>query len=173
MYVRELNRFKEVAKLRVVCWLEIRGRIETRMLSPSTTYKAYLVYKLTGSPFGLGGAAVVTVGTRAYGFDYECTNLAEIMAGQGIKHSVFLAPLRVIKEELNRGRGGMRPNQEISEAKFPNESRADGWLEMELGEFHCRGDEDGELEMICCEIKTGQSKSGLLVQGIEVRPERK
>lgn len=174
MYVIELNRFKEVAKLHVVCWLEIRGRIETRMLSPSTTYKAYLVYKLTGRTFGLDWAAVVTVGTRACGFDYECPNLEEIMAGQGIKHSVFLAPQRVIERELElRRRRQMRPNQEINEAKFPNESRADGWLEMELGEFHCRGDEDGELEMICCEIKTGMSKRGLLVQGIEIRPERK
>ncbi|PRQ41590.1 putative phloem protein [Rosa chinensis] len=163
------SRFKEAVELRLVCWLEIRGRIETRMMSPSTTYKAFLVYKLTGDTYGLHWPAVVTVGARAYGFDYECPGLKEITAG--IKRTVFLAPQRVIQSELEAGRR-MRPNHEISEAKFPNEGRGDGWLEMELGEFHCQGDEDGELEMICCEIETGMSKRGLLVQGIEVRPER-
>ncbi|KAL6146899.1 hypothetical protein ACLB2K_057575 [Fragaria x ananassa] len=158
------SRFKEAAKLRVVCWLEIRGRIETRMLSPSTTYKAYLVYKLAEHTYGLHWPAVVSVGTRAYGFDYDCTGLMELTADN--KGNVFLAPQKALQSrELER-------MPDLSEAKFPNEGRGDGWLEMELGEFHCQGDEDGELEMICCEVKTGMSKSGLLVQGIEVRPER-
>ncbi|KAM5561830.1 putative F-box protein PP2-B12 [Rosa sericea] len=155
------SRFKEAVKLRVVCWLEIRGRIETRMLSPSTTYKAYLVYKLTGHTYGLHWPAVVTVGARAYGFDYECPGLKEITAG--IKHTAILVPQRKIEGQLAR-------HHDINEVKFPNESRADGWLEMELGEYHCQEDEDGELEMICCETSMG--KSGLLVQGIEVRPQR-
>ncbi|XP_062003294.1 F-box protein At2g02240-like [Rosa rugosa] len=30
------NRFEEVAKLLDVCWLEVRGQIDTRLLSPST-----------------------------------------------------------------------------------------------------------------------------------------
>ncbi|XP_062003902.1 putative F-box protein PP2-B12 [Rosa rugosa] len=156
-----VSRFKEAAKLRFVCWLEIRGRIETRMLSPSTTYKAYLVYKLTKRTYGLDWPAVVTVGARAYGFDYECPGLKEITAG--IKHTAILVPQRKIEGQLAR-------HHEINEVKFPNESRADGWLEMELGEFHCQGDEDGELEMIFCETSMG--KSGLLVQGMDVRPER-
>ncbi|XP_062011713.1 putative F-box protein PP2-B12 [Rosa rugosa] len=156
------SRFKEVAELRIVCWLEIRGRIETSMLSPSTTYKAYLVYKLTEST-ERGWACepvVVTVGARAYGFDYECPGLKEITAG--IKHTAFLGPKGKYKHSL----------QGTGEAKFPNERRADGWLEMELGEYHCQGDEDGELEMICCEIETGMGKGGLIVQGIEIRPKR-
>ncbi|XP_024177660.2 putative F-box protein PP2-B12 [Rosa chinensis] len=158
------SRFKEAAELSgQVFWLEIRGRIEKRMLSPSTTYKAYLVYKLTQHTYGLNWAAVVTVCARAYGFDYECPGLKEITAG--IKSTAFLAPQREIDGQLAR-------NKKIKKAKFPNEGRADGWLEMELGEFHYQGDEDGELEMICCEIR-GSSKSGLLVQGIEVRPKRR
>ena len=39
------NRFPEVAYLKYVCRLENNGRIETNMLSPKTTYGAYLVYK--------------------------------------------------------------------------------------------------------------------------------
>ncbi|CAN1731598.1 F-box protein PP2-B10 [Linum perenne] len=39
-------RVQEVAVLNYVWWLEIRGRIKTRMLSLGTTYVAYLVFKL-------------------------------------------------------------------------------------------------------------------------------
>lgn len=42
---------------------------------------------------------------------------------------------------------------------------------MELSEFPCEGEEDGELEIICCEINNSD-KAGIIVQGIEVRPER-
>lgn len=35
---------------------------------------------------------------------------------------------------------------------------------MEVGEFNCQGDQDGELEMIFCD--PGTSKGGLLSQGI-------
>nr|XP_011466054.1 PREDICTED: F-box protein At2g02240-like [Fragaria vesca subsp. vesca] len=143
-----------MAKLRAVIWLEIRGRIETRMLSPATTYKAYLVYQLKKYSCGFHWPAVVTVGLRAHGFDYERPDLMEITAG--IKQNVYLLPRRAIQRDLDR-----------NGSKFPNEGREDGWLEMELGEFRCQGDEDGELEMIFCDIKTGASKHGLHVQGIE------
>ncbi|XP_022756203.1 F-box protein At2g02240-like [Durio zibethinus] len=39
-------RFKEVAKLNHVWWLEIRGKISTYKLSLHTNYAAYLVFKL-------------------------------------------------------------------------------------------------------------------------------
>ncbi|TKY63642.1 putative F-box protein PP2-B12 [Spatholobus suberectus] len=38
-------RVSEVAELVIVCWLEIKGRIKTRILSPNTLYTAYLVFK--------------------------------------------------------------------------------------------------------------------------------
>jgi hypothetical protein len=41
-------RFSEVAYLLEVCWLEIRGRIETKNLSPNTRYGAYLIYTIMG-----------------------------------------------------------------------------------------------------------------------------
>ncbi|PIA31199.1 hypothetical protein AQUCO_05100004v1 [Aquilegia coerulea] len=90
-------RFKEAPELRFVLWFEIRGRIETCMLSPSTTYKAYLVYKLTGRAYGLDCLAKVAVRARTYGFDYECPNLEEITAG--MKNTACLTPQREIKSE--------------------------------------------------------------------------
>ncbi|GLT68441.1 hypothetical protein SLA2020_406730 [Shorea laevis] len=42
------SRFSEVAHLLEVCWLEIRGRIETNILSPNTRYGAYFIYTIEG-----------------------------------------------------------------------------------------------------------------------------
>ncbi|KAJ9703200.1 hypothetical protein PVL29_004829 [Vitis rotundifolia] len=50
----------------------------------------------------------------------------------------------------------------------PNSARLDGWYEVELGEFE--GREGEELEMSIMEVKTGNAKYGLLIEGIEIRP---
>ncbi|KAM7466109.1 hypothetical protein LguiB_013671 [Lonicera macranthoides] len=44
-----VSRFIEVANLRYMCWLEVYGTIDSRMLSPVTTYAAYLVYRVSPS----------------------------------------------------------------------------------------------------------------------------
>ncbi|KQK19441.1 hypothetical protein BRADI_1g48278v3 [Brachypodium distachyon] len=36
-----------------LCWLEIRGRIQSKMLSENTAYTARMVFKLTDAPYGL------------------------------------------------------------------------------------------------------------------------
>ncbi|XP_044486305.1 F-box protein PP2-B10-like [Mangifera indica] len=46
------SRFPEVAELKPTCWFEVRGKIETKYLSPETTYAAYLVYKFADSRYG-------------------------------------------------------------------------------------------------------------------------
>ncbi|XP_050382068.1 putative F-box protein PP2-B12 isoform X2 [Argentina anserina] len=165
------SRFGEVAELVGVCWLEIRGRIDTRLLSPLTMYKAYLVFKLTAA---------------AYGFDYQPAEVSVGLVGsEPTKHDVFLdadrgqtqsyqiVPRRIGIFHRSRilGLQVSRP-REIDDDQYPKE-RADGWLEIELGEFFCKGGEDGALEMTCLETKGGQWKGGLIVQGIEVRPKRK
>ncbi|KAJ1281571.1 hypothetical protein BS78_04G315700 [Paspalum vaginatum] len=47
------SRFPEVAELLDVCWLEISGKLSLSLLSPGTTYAAYLVFALTGDSYGL------------------------------------------------------------------------------------------------------------------------
>ncbi|KAL5212364.1 hypothetical protein ABZP36_023211 [Zizania latifolia] len=47
------SRFAEGAKLKSVCWLEIRGKINTKMLSPNSTYAAYMVFKIADDSYGL------------------------------------------------------------------------------------------------------------------------
>ncbi|CAB4298923.1 unnamed protein product [Prunus armeniaca] len=171
------SRFEEVAELLMVCWLEIRGKIGRRMLSPSTLYKAYLVFKLTA---------------RAYGFDHHPAEVWVGMLGgeEPTRHRVFLDAERGQNTAYHIGPGprliglinrrhflGFQSSQprEINEAQYPKE-RDDGWLEIELGEFFCLGGGDGgdgELEMACLEVTSGHSKGGLIVQGIEIRPKIK
>ncbi|KAL6187943.1 hypothetical protein ACLB2K_039338 [Fragaria x ananassa] len=69
--------FEEVAELVSVCWLEIRGKIDTRLLSPSTMYKAYLVFKSTAA---------------AYGFDYQPAEVSVGLIGgaEPTKQTAFL-----------------------------------------------------------------------------------
>ncbi|XP_073115546.1 F-box protein PP2-B10 [Elaeis guineensis] len=47
------SRFLEVAELRAVCWFDIGGRIACQLLSPRTSYAAYLVFKLASESYGL------------------------------------------------------------------------------------------------------------------------
>ena len=83
-------------------------------------------------------------------------------AGTGIfNRARFLAPVEAPPVEDN----------DSLDLQHPKE-RADEWLEVELGEFFNDGQEDKELEMGVYEIKSGDWKGGLLVQGIEIRPKR-
>ncbi|KAL6193049.1 hypothetical protein ACLB2K_034134 [Fragaria x ananassa] len=156
------SRFEEVAELVSVCWLEIRGKIDTRLLSPSTMYKAYLVFKST---------------TAAYGFDYQPTEVSVGLIGgaEPTKQTVFLDADRGRTQsyQIVPGRVGIfrrsrilglqvcQP-REINDNQYPKE-RADGWLEIGLGEFLCEGEEGGELEMTCLQTRGGQWKGGVIV----------
>ncbi|PHU01438.1 F-box protein [Capsicum chinense] len=50
------SRFSEVADLRFVYWHDMRGRIDTRLLSKRTKYVVYLVFKVAGGSYGLENA---------------------------------------------------------------------------------------------------------------------
>ncbi|KAL8240199.1 hypothetical protein R6Q59_013554 [Mikania micrantha] len=47
------SRFEEVAILREVWWLDIYGKLSSVMLSPNTTYAAYLVFRIIRDSSGL------------------------------------------------------------------------------------------------------------------------
>ncbi|KAL3523400.1 hypothetical protein ACH5RR_016234 [Cinchona calisaya] len=164
------SRFAVVAELLDVCWLEIRGKIRSCMLSPDSTYAAYLVFSSR---------------TRTYGFEYQPAEASIVISGQeGQKQAVHLDPdgaqrLRQhIRPRRRRGVFGLRQAALMSQPEtIPTDSdvqyakqRGDGWMEAKLGEIFINGGQDVELDMSLMEIKGGNWKSGLIVQGIEVRP---
>ncbi|XP_043703760.1 F-box protein PP2-B10-like [Telopea speciosissima] len=186
------SRFSEVAELLGVCWLEIRGKMETRLLSPNTTYVAYMVLKFTDS---------------AYGFEFPPAEVSVKLAsksgggggggdGGGEEEEmkqVYLNPIGRKRRQLGMYRRigsfsrsllfsyALRPQELLveedpqpqpqQESEVPNK-REDGWMEIEMGEFFNEKGEDGELEMTLMEVKGGNWKGGLIIQGMEIRPKK-
>ncbi|GFP96504.1 F-box protein pp2-b15 [Phtheirospermum japonicum] len=139
------SRFPEVIELIMVCWLEIRGKLNTRMLSPNTTYCAFIIIQLRDRAFGLDKAPF-EVSVEVGDYKTQKTLYLELDG-----HKDFKA--RSEKEdEVVRG-------------------RVDTWLEVELGEFYNNGnDQNKEVKMWFGEIKGVHLKGGLVIQGIELRP---
>lgn len=132
----------EVAELLNVCWLDIRGKIDASRLARKTSYSAYLVFKLKDNHRGLEKAiaSVRLVKEKAEGTDDE-------------GYTIFL------ETKGHEGKRGIFPHR-----------RSDGWMEIMLGEFFNDLGDDGEVEMRLMETNNNNWKSGLIVMGIDIRP---
>ena len=144
-----MDRFPEVAKLVDVCLLEIRGVINTIVLSPNTQYAAYVVYKMI----------------NAWGFQNHRADLSVCVEGgqSSTNKIVCLDPTVEVEGRQHNGAVGLqRPSV-----------RSDGWLEIEMGEFFNAGIENEKVQMNLLQTSGGRPanwKSGLVLEGIEVRP---
>ncbi|CAA2968002.1 F-box PP2-B10-like [Olea europaea subsp. europaea] len=162
------SRFPEVAELLDVCWFEIRGKINTSMLSSGTTYAAYLVF---------------TSKSGIYGFEYQPAEATVGISGQdGVKRTVCLDPdgeqrhrYQIVPRRIffnhrlahiYRRRGDLA-SERITE--YPK-VRADKWMEVGLGEFYVDGEQNLDMEISLTETKGGNWKNGVVIQGIEIRP---
>lgn len=152
-----------------VCWLEVHGRINTSLLSTDTRYAAYLVYK--SAP-------------HTYGFEHHPAEVTVGLSGvESQVKTVFLDPEACRRQRYEyeqtlpgRRRMGMfshlRRLASRSNATTENgpTRRQDGWLEIELGEFYNGKGQEGEVDMSMMEVRGGNWKGGLIIQGIEIRP---
>lgn len=152
------SRFPEVAELRTVNWLEIEGKIRTRMLTPNTLYAAYLVMKASH---------------RAYGLDSTPSEVSIVIGNKVNRGKAYLCNKDENKRNMETLFYGNRRNRVIQEREdggyiqVPSK-REDGWMEIEIGEFFS-GEGDEEIKMSLMEIGH-QLKGGLVLEGIEVRP---
>ncbi|XP_061363293.1 F-box protein PP2-B15-like [Gastrolobium bilobum] len=153
------SRFQEVAVLRTVNWLEIQGKIRTRILTPNTIYGAYLIMKITH---------------REYGLDSAASEVRVAVANEVKNGRVYLSRKdeNKQKEETLLHGNRMFGNILIQDRGIPVPSQRedDGWMEIELGEFFS-GEADQEVKMSLMEVGY-QLKGGLIVEGIEVRPKQ-
>ena len=129
-----------MAILREVWWLDICGIIPSVMLSPKSTYVAYLVFRITRDSFGLTVGAKTTV---SFGGIRNETSNVYLKQPQAYAHD------------------------EPPTNAAPT-TRKDGWMEIKLGEFYCNDGNEGEVEMKFQEHHSW--KGGLIVEGIELRP---
>uniref|UniRef100_A0ACD5ZAB8 Uncharacterized protein n=1 Tax=Avena sativa TaxID=4498 RepID=A0ACD5ZAB8_AVESA len=159
------SRFSECAQLMNVCWFEIRGKIHSKMLSEDTVYATYMVFKLNEHFHGLDypvQEASVSVGetnlTRKVCFqDYDAVGAVP----ENYRPMRLIVPQRISR----RNRRAVPHGENVG---LP-QKRADGWMELELGEFFNEVGDDGEVSFSLMETKGGNWKSGLIVQGIEIR----
>ncbi|VFR00773.1 unnamed protein product [Cuscuta campestris] len=163
------SRFSEVAVLGHVWWLEIRGEISPKMLSPGTNYGAYLVFSLKSNAYGFDNLPIdASVGisrqeakTRTVYLGFERSRVGP-SAGVGRIPGMLRHNRSPPSEEENANTGHVR-------------QRSDHWMEVELGDILVTGEEEEEeeeciIEMSFMEVRGGNQKSGLVVQGIEIRP---
>ncbi|KAL4637974.1 hypothetical protein ACB092_03G117600 [Castanea dentata] len=152
------SRFAEVAELRTISWLQIEGLLSTRLLSPRTSYGAYLV---------------VNFADRAYGLDSLPSEVSLEVGNFKSQGTVYLSRPKIEKQSLqsiisvNRIKA-MRSKVFQERQAGPGE-RKDGWTEIELGYFY-NDEGDEEVKMCLKEVKGEHLKGGLIVEGIELRP---
>ncbi|KAL2469126.1 F-box protein PP2-B13 [Forsythia ovata] len=153
------SRFEEVAELKTSGRLQIQGTIRTQILSPNTTYAAYLLIKISDRAFGLDS---IPCETSIVGGDRVLdTNTTYLRDPDSKRHQLenlfYCNRVQMMKGRVNEG-----------DEKLPRK-RKDGWLEIELGEFFT-SESDEVVTMSLMEVKGHQLKGGLIIQGIEVRP---
>ncbi|KAJ4956133.1 hypothetical protein NE237_012916 [Protea cynaroides] len=145
--------------------------METRLLSPNTTYVAYLVFKFTEYAFGFQYAPVefsVKLGSDG----------GRLEQGQ-VKYEYLMTPRLTVADEhepwreTEEGEDILSQWRELleSEAREKPKKRGDGWMEIKMGEFFNERGDDGEVEMSITEVEDPNwGKNGLIVEGIELRP---
>ncbi|GMY21817.1 F-box protein PP2-B15-like [Fagus crenata] len=151
------SRFVEVAELRTISWLEIQGLLNTRLLSPRTSYGAYLIVKFAD---------------RAYGLDFVPSEVSLEVGNYKSHRTMYLSRPKSEKQSLENIHYVNRIKtlrSKVFEERHGLGERKDGWIEIELGYFYNdQGDE--EVKMCLKEVKGEHLKGGLIVEGIEIRP---
>ncbi|KAL4567105.1 hypothetical protein LXL04_022679 [Taraxacum kok-saghyz] len=140
------SRFLEVCILRKVWWLEIQGRIPAMVLSPKSTYMAYLVFRTTGESRGLAVPGKTKI--SFHGIEMETEN-------------VYL--------QRPAGAANVITTMHREDDVFPRR-RKDGWMEIKLGEFECDELESDNGEIVMAFDEHRSWKCGLIIEGIELRP---
>ncbi|KAI3977788.1 hypothetical protein MKX01_040533 [Papaver californicum] len=150
------SRFAKVAELKWVCWLEIREKLDTRLLSPKTFYAAFLVLKFK--------ERVV------YGFDYQTIKAKVEVVGRAVGNSGVCSEERRIYLVANGEHASPDP---MLKGQYVARERGEGWMEVEMGHFYneeLEENEGEEVHMSVLETERLGAKYGIIVQGMELRP---
>ncbi|PUZ78184.1 hypothetical protein GQ55_1G432500 [Panicum hallii var. hallii] len=111
------SRFSEAAELLQVWWLEIRGKIDSKMLSQHSTYAAYIVFKVAPGAYGLGSPYPET--SVSLGGSKSTCHVCLDVSGRDDEDSWWtLRPSRRSHLEIP-----------LSNVLLPQQ-RADGWMEL-------------------------------------------
>ncbi|EOY11555.1 Phloem 2-B15-like protein [Theobroma cacao] len=138
------------------------SRIQSRMLSPDIVHEAHLIVKFVD---------------RAYGLDILPSKVSVEVGDVKSEGTVRLRQHETKKQCLettwfsNQVEASTSMGFRGTEERVPCK-RADGWTEIELGNFYNHGSGDAEVKMCLQEVAGTHLKAGLVVEGIELRPKQ-
>lgn len=139
--------FNEVAELKMVAWLEIKGRFDCRLLSPNTDYTLSFLIKFGSRPHGWNARPLKLIIITAEGDEMESGRLLVEREGASIDPNMKIAPLN---------------------------NQSDGWIEVVAGEFtvkaYTHSEEPKYMEFSMKEVVSGRWKSGLFFDGVRIQP---
>ena len=156
-------RFSELAELKAVCWLEVRGRIDCRLLSANTVYRVVFALKF---------------GKRAYGWNELPIKFSVAMPDGKVMESIqVLVKRKMVPTHVNEE----DEDDDDEDAYYYDDGGdysycRDGWMEVVAGEFTVR--EKDQEDDYCCsdvefcmkEVDAGEWKAGLLIDGVRIEP---
>ncbi|ESW29784.1 hypothetical protein PHAVU_002G098900 [Phaseolus vulgaris] len=116
----------ELARLKMVCWLEVHGKFDIGMVSPGILYQVSFIVMLKDS---------------AEGWELPINVRLVLPGGRKQQH----------KENLM-------------------EKSRERWIEVPVGEFVASEKDVGEMEISLYEYEGGMWKTGLLIQGVAIKP---
>ncbi|KAJ8449114.1 hypothetical protein Cgig2_004169 [Carnegiea gigantea] len=114
----DIYTFPENAELDLVWWLEIKGQISTKLLSPDTSYGVYFMFKLRR---------------------VDCTGFED----PPVTLSVSKVDKDGHRETLETNSVCLKPQGGLPEDLPCLVQREDGWMEIEMGTYHVSIDEGG------------------------------
>ncbi|KAI3840610.1 hypothetical protein MKX03_004622 [Papaver bracteatum] len=167
------SRFPKVAELQWVCWLEIRGKLDTRLLSPNTIYAAYFVLKFKEGDNGFEDEPIkakIEVFGLAGDNDSVCSEERVVYFDASGDNDSVCSEERLVYFDAS---GEHSPSDPILEGQYVAQERGDGWMEVEMGHFYNEGgpdNEGGEVHMSVLETERLQGKYCLIIHGMELRP---
>ncbi|KAG4906353.1 hypothetical protein JHK85_055796 [Glycine max] len=116
----------ELAKLKMVCWLEVHGKFDARKLLPGIPYQVLFIVMLKDS---------------AQGWEVPINFRLVLPGGKKQEH----------KENLNK-------------------KLRESWIHIPVGEFVASEKDVGNIEISMYEYEGGMWKTGLIIQGIVIKP---
>lgn len=161
---RDDSSFKEIAELVTVCWLEVRGQFDLKLLSPGSTYAISFRLKLNESRRGItrnfGHRAMVPPWPRPYGWNHKPVKFS-VTTPDG-DHQIYARYLSDLDKPVENNEYQMTPFRHVE----------DGWIEFDAGRFVVEeeGDNPGKIEFCMREWEGGNWKGGLLLDGIKIQP---
>jgi len=161
---KDESSLKEIAELVAVCWFEVTGSFDCKLLSPGAAYSVSFRLKVHESPRGIirffSLRTFVPPMSRAYGWNRKPVKFS--LTTPCGDHQIYARYLSDMNQPVETEGYQMAPFRHVEE----------GWMEFDAGRFVVeeKGDNPGNIEFCMREWEGGNWKGGLLLEGVTILP---